>query len=107
MPGAMELIPYLISLVFTGLVVGALGRLLLPGRDPMSIPATIGVGLLATLVSGLVLSALVGRGAGSLLLSVLVAVGIVAFIRRGRRDRHARRPGPRSPFFGGRSARDL
>ena len=104
----MDLIPYLISLIFTGLVVGALGRLLLPGRDPMSIPATIGVGMLATFITGLVLWALVGPGAGSLLISVLVAVGIVYLIRRSRRDRHAaRRPAAGSPFFGGRSARNL
>ena len=106
----MSLISFLIALLFTGLVVGALGRLLLPGRDPMSIPATIGVGILATLIAGLVSSALLGRNAGSLLLSVLVAVGIVYVIRRNRRGHAGRRgtaPGARSPFFGGRSARNL
>jgi uncharacterized membrane protein YeaQ/YmgE (transglycosylase-associated protein family) len=85
----MELIAFLISLAFTGLIVGALGRLLLPGRDPMSIPMTIGVGMLSTLVTGLVLSALIGRNAGSLALSVVVAVGIVYLIRRSRQGRAA------------------
>ena len=102
----MTTIAFLISLAFTGLVVGALGRLLLPGRDPMSIPATIGVGMVSTLVAGLIASAIVGRNAGSLLLSVLVAVGVVFLIRRSRRGRvHA--PAGRSPFSGGRSARNL
>jgi len=105
----MTLIAFIISLLVTGLVVGGLGRLLLPGRDPMSIPATIGVGVLASLVAGLLTSALLGRNAGSLLVSVLVAVGIVYLIRRSRRGHahagHGQRAG--SPFFGGRSARNL
>jgi uncharacterized membrane protein YeaQ/YmgE (transglycosylase-associated protein family) len=104
----MELIAYLISLLFIGLVVGALGRLLLPGRDPMSIPMTIGVGVFSTFVTGLLLSVLIGRNAGSLLLSVLVAVGVVYLIRRSRRGHggQAGRRGVRSPVFGGR-ARNL
>ncbi len=103
----MSLIAYLISLAVTGLIVGGLGRLLLPGRDPMSIPATIGVGIVSTFVSGLVLSALVGRNAGSLFVSVLVAVGIVYLIRRSRRGHASTAHRGRSSFFGGRSARNL
>ena len=104
----MNLIAFLISLAFTGLIVGALGRLLLPGRDPMSIPATIGVGMLSTLVAGLAASAIVGRNAGSLLLSVVVAVGIVYAIRRSRRGHAPVATGRHgSPFSGGRSARNL
>jgi uncharacterized membrane protein YeaQ/YmgE (transglycosylase-associated protein family) len=45
---------FIIALVVGGLIVGALGRLLHPGRDPMSIPMTIGLGVLAMLVAGLV-----------------------------------------------------
>lgn len=41
----MGLIAYLIILFFVGLFVGALARLLLPGKDPMSIPMTVLVGL--------------------------------------------------------------
>ena len=37
---AMSLIVYLIILFITGLIVGALARLFLPGRDPMSILET-------------------------------------------------------------------
>ena len=32
----------------SGLIVGALGRLAIPGRDPMSIPMTIAVGVAAS-----------------------------------------------------------
>ena len=86
----MEFIVYIILLAISGLFVGALGRLLLPGRDPMSIVQTIMVGLAATLIAGLIASALFGAEAGSLLLSVVVAVGIVFAIRKFRaRDTQA------------------
>jgi uncharacterized membrane protein YeaQ/YmgE (transglycosylase-associated protein family) len=45
---------YLIALLLTGLVVGALARLALPGPDPMGILATIGLGLAGTFVGGIV-----------------------------------------------------
>jgi uncharacterized membrane protein YeaQ/YmgE (transglycosylase-associated protein family) len=50
------MITYLIALLFTGLIVGALARLALPGRDPMSIPATIGIGIAGSFISGLIYS---------------------------------------------------
>jgi uncharacterized membrane protein YccC len=51
----------------------------------MSIWATVGIGLLASFVSGLVLYAATGEpGAGSFVLSVLVATGIVYLVRRSR-----------------------
>lgn len=76
---------YLILLFVSGLVVGGLGRLALPGPDPMSIWATTGIGLLASFITGLVLYAITGEpGAGSFVLSVLVATGIVYLIRRRR-----------------------
>ena len=37
----MDVIVYLIVLALTGLAVGALGRLAIPGKDPMSIGLTI------------------------------------------------------------------
>ena len=80
----MGLLLYLILLLISGLVVGGLGRLALPGPDPMSIWATIGIGLLASFISGLVLLAITGRNAGSFVLSVLVATGLVYLVRRSR-----------------------
>ena len=61
------MILYLIVLVIVGLITGALARLALPGRDPMSIPATIGVGLAGSLIAGLIYYAISGgdaRGGG-------------------------------------------
>ena len=41
----MSIIAYLIILFITGLLVGALSRLALPGRDPMTIPQTAAIGI--------------------------------------------------------------
>ncbi len=48
----------LLTLVLVGLSVGALARFLLPGPDPMSLPATAGFGIAGSLVGG-------GASAGS------------------------------------------
>jgi uncharacterized membrane protein YeaQ/YmgE (transglycosylase-associated protein family) len=80
----MGLIAYLIVLALVGLFVGALARLALPGRDPMGIFATIGVGLAGSFLAGLVSWAIWGRNGGGIVLSVLFATGIVYLIRRSR-----------------------
>ena len=80
----MSLIAFIISLAFIGLLVGALARLALPGRDPMSILQTILVGMAGTLAAGLIAQAVLGRNGGSFILAVLFATLIVYFIRRSR-----------------------
>ena len=49
----MSLILFLILLAVSGLVVGALARLLLLGPDPMGIGATILLGLAGSFIAGL------------------------------------------------------
>ena len=90
----MDLIVYLIALAVSGLVVGALGRLALPGRDPMSIWMTIAVGIGGSFLGGLVTWAIFGRGVGGLAVSVLFATGIVYLIRRSRGGTLSRPAGP-------------
>jgi uncharacterized membrane protein YeaQ/YmgE (transglycosylase-associated protein family) len=80
----MSTIAYIIMLLLTGLLVGALARLALPGRDPMSIWATIGVGLAGSFVAGLVSALAFGRNGAGILLSVLFSTLIVYAIRRSR-----------------------
>ncbi len=77
----MTFISFLISLVITGLIVGALGRLAIPGPNPMSIGLTILVGIGGAIVGGLIAYAL-GLGAISFILSILVAAAIVYFMQR-------------------------
>jgi uncharacterized membrane protein YeaQ/YmgE (transglycosylase-associated protein family) len=81
----MSLIVYLIVLAFTGLIVGALARLALPGRDPMTIPQTILVGMAGSFAAGL-LALLIfgGRNGGGIVLSVAFATLFVWLIRRSR-----------------------
>ena len=80
----MGLIAFLISLTLLGLVVGALGRLALPGPDPMGIGMTIAIGLAGSFLGGLLTSLIAGRNAWSFLVAVACATGIVYLIRRSR-----------------------
>ena len=77
------MITYIILLIISGLIVGALGRLAIPGRDPMSIPMTIAVGVAGSLIGGLIGQALFNRP-GGMLLAVLSAAAIVFAIRKMR-----------------------
>ena len=81
----METAAYILGLALTGLVVGALARLGLPGRDPMSIFETMLVGIGGTLIAGLISYYLFDREAApGLLLSILCALGIVFGVRKLR-----------------------
>ena len=82
----MGIITYLILLAITGLVVGAFARLALPGRDPMSIPATMAVGLAGSFIAGLLFRLLSGGryAGGGFLASLVCATAIVYLIRRSR-----------------------
>ena len=80
----MSFLAFLILLMIGGLFVGALARLALPGRDPLTIPQTILVGVVGSVASGLVTYAIFDRKGGSILLSVAFATLIMYFIRRSR-----------------------
>jgi uncharacterized membrane protein YeaQ/YmgE (transglycosylase-associated protein family) len=80
----MGLFVYLVLIAVTGLVVGALARLALPGPDPMSLLQTMLVGIGGSLAAGLVSLLVFGRNGGGILLSVLFAALIVYLIRRSR-----------------------
>jgi uncharacterized membrane protein YeaQ/YmgE (transglycosylase-associated protein family) len=80
----MSLLVYLIFLVFLGLVVGALARLVLPGPDPLTIPETVGLGLAGNVVAGLIVLAVAGHGAPGLILGVPCSAAILYVIRRRR-----------------------
>jgi uncharacterized membrane protein YeaQ/YmgE (transglycosylase-associated protein family) len=81
----MGFLSWLIISFFVGLVMGALARLALPGRDPMTLLQTAlvgvagswGAGIIVALVSG-------GRYGAGLFASFLGSVAIVYVIRRRR-----------------------
>jgi uncharacterized membrane protein YeaQ/YmgE (transglycosylase-associated protein family) len=78
------MIGLIIGLIISGLIIGALGRLAVPGPNPMSIGMTILVGIGGSLVGGLVARALAGEDAGglALILGILCAAAIIYFMQR-------------------------
>ena len=84
----MGFIGLLISIVISGLIVGALGRLAIPGPNPMSIGMTIAVGVGGALIGG-ILGSLITESAGLIfMLEVLAAAGIVYLMQRSQAGRN-------------------
>ena len=67
-----------IWLIIVGAVVGALGRLFHPGRDPMGWIATILIGIASLVVAGLIFS----NGVLEFVVGIIVAVILVAIVGR-------------------------
>ena len=80
----MSVILYLLLLALGGLFVGALARLALPGKDPMTIWQTVLIGIAGSFLAGLVYWLVFRRQGGGIILSVLFATLIVYLIRRSR-----------------------
>ena len=78
----MSFISFLISLVITGLIVGALGRLAIPGPNSMSIGMTILVGIGGAFLGGLVALLLGASGIVVIILQALGAALIVYLMQR-------------------------
>lgn len=84
----MHLVLFLIVVAVIGLAIGSLGRLLLPGPDPMGIGATIVVGLVGSYAAGLFSWYVLHRHGFGLLLAVVFTVVLLALIRVLRGGRH-------------------
>jgi uncharacterized membrane protein YeaQ/YmgE (transglycosylase-associated protein family) len=79
---------WIIGLLIAGLIVGALGRLFHPGRDPMGLLMTIGIGIAAVLIAGL----LIGQhGIWTFLIAVVIGIVLVALVGRLLANRGAAR----------------
>ena len=90
----MNFLVLIIVLALTGLIVGALARLALPGKDPMTLPHTALIGIAGSLIAGIAVRLVTGGAAGaSILVSVLVTTGLVYLVRR-RRGGTLTDPGP-------------
>jgi uncharacterized membrane protein YeaQ/YmgE (transglycosylase-associated protein family) len=68
----------IIGLIIVGLVIGALGRLIHPGPDPIGILLTIVIGIASALLVGWA----VGGGILGFILAVVVAAVLVALYAR-------------------------
>jgi len=90
----MSTIGFILLLLLSGLIFGALGRLLLPGKDPMTIPQTIMIGIAGSLIAGLIAYYAFGKKEGAgLIFSVLCTVGLVYLVRKVRERRAGVAPG--------------
>jgi uncharacterized membrane protein YeaQ/YmgE (transglycosylase-associated protein family) len=78
-------IVYLIVLALEGLVIGALARFALPGKDPMSLWQTMLIGLAGVFIAGLLVYVITDgtRGPG-FFAAFVVSFAIVYIVRRRR-----------------------
>jgi len=79
----MSFIGFVIVISLGGILVGAMARLALPGKDPMTIWQTMLVGIGGSLAAGLITYAIWDTGPG-IVFAVLAATVIVYFVRRSR-----------------------
>ncbi len=75
----MNWVEYLLSLALTGLIIGGLARLVLPGREAIGIFGTILAGIAGSFVGGIVARLLFGTVSWWVALALAVA-GAVLFI---------------------------
>jgi uncharacterized membrane protein YeaQ/YmgE (transglycosylase-associated protein family) len=72
----------IIWLIIVGLIVGALGRLVNPGRDPMGWLLTLAIGVGSVLIVGLLLGGDDGIGFWGYVLAVIIAAVLVTVVGR-------------------------
>jgi uncharacterized membrane protein YeaQ/YmgE (transglycosylase-associated protein family) len=76
---------HFIWFIIVGAIVGALGRLFHPGRDPMGWLLTIAIGVIA-----MIIAAIISSGWLAFVIGVIIAVVLVALVARmGPRGRTA------------------
>jgi uncharacterized membrane protein YeaQ/YmgE (transglycosylase-associated protein family) len=80
-------ISYIISLAVVGLIIGGLGRLIVPGPNRIGLLRTLGVGLVGAIV-GAIVGGILGLGVFSIVLELAVSAGLVYLVsNRGGRNR--------------------
>jgi len=97
----VDALGFIFLLAIGGLFVGALARLLLPGRDPMSILETMLVGAAGSLIAGLIAYYAFDRAEGPGLLLSLICTVILVFAVRKFRQRSAPEQTASPMAFGG------
>lgn len=78
----------IIGTIVIGLIVGLLGRLIVPGRDPIGVIGTILLGIAGSVVGGFIGRALFHDQKAHFILAVIAAALLVLVMRRvgvGRR----------------------
>src|SRR5262249_10187719 len=108
------MLAFIVILLIVGLIAGAIARLVVPGRDQMSLLATLGLGIVGSFVGGFLqnlvflhtvsLFALHPAGVlGSIIGSIIVLLISPIFVRRRHPDfwsQRERQGGPARPATG-------
>ena len=90
----MSVLVFSLVVAVSGLIVGGMARLAVPGPDPMSIWRTIALGFVGSLFGGLIAGLLgVGGSGGIFLLSLVGAVVLLILYRRVFQGRGITGPG--------------
>ena len=80
----MSVIAYLLLLALSGLIVGALARLALPGKDPLTLWQTMLVGWVGSFGAGLLSLLIFDRNYAGITVSIVGATVVMYFVRRRR-----------------------
>lgn len=84
----MEILWLLLWVFVVGLIIGALGRLIVPGPDPIGLLGTAGAGIGGALLGALLAREVLETSRGwEFVLSVLCAAAIVYLVRLANRPR--------------------
>jgi uncharacterized membrane protein YeaQ/YmgE (transglycosylase-associated protein family) len=75
---------FILGLIVTGLILGALARLIVPGRDPMGIGATILLGIVGSIIGGIVGRVVFHNNGGGFLLALVATIVLLLLVRRTR-----------------------
>ncbi len=71
----------LVVWIIVGLIAGALGKLIMPGRDPGGIIVTILLGMAGALVGGFITQGLLGfRGGGFISTIIVATIGAIILL---------------------------
>ncbi|HEX3460591.1 MAG TPA: hypothetical protein VHT49_06775 [Acidimicrobiales bacterium] len=87
-----------ISAVVVGLVIGALGRLVIPGRQSIGLLATLMLGLIGSIVGSFVGRHILHIGSLSLLLEIGIAAVAVALYAASPAHRRSLSSGSSGPY---------
>ncbi|HET9442751.1 MAG TPA: hypothetical protein VFO65_05470 [Acidimicrobiales bacterium] len=82
---------FILSLILTGLIVGALGRLAVPGPNPIGILMTIVLGIAGSVGGGIISRAVGATGWLAFVIAVLCAAGLVYLVSGRRGGAYGRR----------------
>ena len=90
----MDILVFILLVAVSGFIVGGLARLAVPGPDPMPLWRTIALGILGSLLGGLIAGVFdVGGSGGIFLLSLAGAVLLLILYRRVFQGRGITGPG--------------